>query len=73
MEQAPEYHICAAGSMLGVAVHREKYSFPVGKVDELQLFPLDFEEFLWAMSKQSLAELIRLHADTNAEGLPDTR
>lgn len=64
-EQAPEYHVCAAGSMLGVAVHREKYSFPVGKVDELQLFPLDFEEFLWAMSKQYLAEQIYQHAQTN--------
>ena len=66
-EQAPEYHICAAGSMLGVAVHREKYSFPVGKVNELQLFPLDFEEFLWAMSKQSLAEQICLHTQTNTK------
>lgn len=66
-EQAPEYHICAAGSMLGVAVNREKYSFPVGKVDELQLFPLDFEEFLWALDKQRLAEQIRQHAETNAK------
>lgn len=64
-EQAPEYHICAAGSMLGVAVHREKYSFPVGKVNELQLFPLDFEEFLWSLSKQSLAEQIRTHSESN--------
>ena len=66
-EQAPEYHVCAAGSMLGVAIHRENYSFPVGKVEELQLFPLDFEEFLWAMSKQSLAEQIRLHTAENTK------
>lgn len=66
-ELAPDYHVCAAGSMLGVAVHRENYSFPVGKVDELQLFPLDFEEFLWAMSKQSLAEQIRLHTAENTK------
>ena len=66
-EQAPEYHVCAAGSMLGVAVHMENYSFPVGKVDELQLFPLDFEEFLWAMSKQLLAEQIRKHTAENAQ------
>ena len=66
-EQAPDYHVCAAGSMLGVAINREKYSFPVGKVDELQLFPLDFEEFLWAMSKQSLAEQIRLHTTENTK------
>jgi len=69
-EQAPDYHVCAAGSMLGVAIHREKYSYPVGKVDELQLFPLDFEEFLWAMSKQTLAEQIRSHADVNAKMPP---
>lgn len=66
-EQAPEYHVCAAGSMLGVAIHREKFSFPVGKVDELQLFPLDFEEFLWALSKDSLAEQIRQHAVNNTK------
>ncbi len=69
-EQAPDYHVCAAGSMLGVAIHREEYSYPVGKVDELQLFPLDFEEFLWAMSKQTLAEQIRSHADSNAKMPP---
>lgn len=66
-EQAPEYHICAAGSMLGVAIHRENYSFPVGKVDEMQLFPLDFEEFLWALSQDTLAEQIREHASTNTK------
>jgi len=69
-EQAPEYHVCAAGSMLGVAVHREKFSFPVGKVDELQLFPLDFEEFLWALSQESLVKQIRTHADTNTKMPP---
>ncbi|MDR2479680.1 MAG: AAA family ATPase, partial [Treponema sp.] len=45
-ELAPEYHIAAAGSLLGVAVNREQYSFPVGKVESFNLFPLDFEEFL---------------------------
>lgn len=58
-EEAPEYHIAAAGSLLGVALNRKKYSFPVGKVETLPLFPLDFEEFLWARGKESLAELIR--------------
>ncbi len=58
-ENAPEYHIIAAGSLLGVAVNREKYSFPVGKVDMLTLYPLDFEEFLWAMGKKQAAELVR--------------
>ena len=45
-EQTPEYYIAAAGSLLGVAINREKYSFPVGKVNEFYLYPLDFEEFL---------------------------
>lgn len=47
-EREPEYHIIAAGSLLGVAVNRERHSFPVGKVELLTLYPLDFEEFLWA-------------------------
>lgn len=59
------YHIIAAGSLLGVAVNREKYSFPVGKVDMLTLFPLDFEEFLLALNKQSLADLIREHFESD--------
>ena len=60
-EEAPQYHIAAAGSLLGVAVNRESYSFPVGKVDELSLFPLDFEEYLWALNKKRLADEIREH------------
>ena len=48
-EQAPEYDIVAAGSLLGVAINREKYSFPVGKVFIKTVYPLDFEEFLWAL------------------------
>ncbi|MDR1975216.1 MAG: AAA family ATPase [Bacteroidales bacterium] len=66
-ENAPEYHIVAAGSLLGVAVNREKYSFPVGKVNELTLYPLDFEEFLWALDRKKLAEKIREHFETNRE------
>ena len=58
-ENAPKYHIIAAGSLLGIAVNREKHSFPVGKVDLLTLYPLDFEEFLWAMNKEQMAEIIR--------------
>lgn len=54
-EQAPEYHIVSAGSLLGVAVNRQKYSFPVGKVKSLSLYPLDFEEFLWALGEEALA------------------
>ena len=43
-EEAPEYHVMAAGSLLGVAVNREKYSFPVGKVQMLTMYPMDLEE-----------------------------
>ncbi|GHV09774.1 ATPase [Bacteroidia bacterium] len=64
-EDAPQYHIIAAGSLLGVAVNREKYSFPVGKVDELNMYPLDFEEFLWAMGKEFFVEEIRTHFEQN--------
>ena len=60
-EDAPQYHIIAAGSLLGVAVNRDQYSFPVGKVDELAMFPMDFEEFLWAMDKMFLSSEILLH------------
>ena len=64
-EQAPEYHIVAAGSLLGVAINRQKYSFPVGKVDEMTLFPMDFEEFLWALGREHFAKLIREHYESN--------
>lgn len=58
-EDAPEYHIIAAGSLLGVAVNREKFSFPVGKVDLKTLYPLDMEEFLLAFGETDLVERIR--------------
>lgn len=71
-EQAPQYHVVAAGSLLGVAVNREKYSYPVGKVDTLALRPLDFEEYLWALGEQDLAELIQQAYDSPAAfGLHD--
>ena len=58
-ENAPEYHIIATGSLLGVAMNREKYSFPVGKVDMLTMYPLDFEEFLTANDNKALLALIK--------------
>ncbi len=57
-EQAPEYHVIAAGSLLGVAVNRGKFSFPVGKVDIKTLYPMDMEEFLLACGEQELVEQI---------------
>jgi hypothetical protein len=56
-ENAPEYAIIAAGSLLGVALH-EGTSFPVGKVDFLNLFPMNFTEFLMAVGKKDLAGLL---------------
>lgn len=63
-EDAPEYHVTAAGSLLGVKIRHERYSFPVGKVDIKTLHPLDFEEFLWARSEAPLAELIKESASS---------
>lgn len=64
-ENEPDYQIIAAGSLLGVPLNREKYSFPVGKVDMMKMFPLDFEEFLWALDRKDLSELIREHFKSN--------
>lgn len=58
-EQAPEYHITALGSLLGVAVNRKTYSFPVGKVDMLTMYPMDMEEFLLALDESYLLEKIK--------------
>ena len=60
-EEAPQYYIVCAGSLLGVAVNRDNYSFPVGKVNEIQLFPMDFEEFLNALNEDLLMSEIRAH------------
>lgn len=57
-EEAPEYHIIAAGSLLGVALHAG-ISFPVGKVDFMELHPLSFMEFLNATGNQPFIEVIR--------------
>lgn len=59
-ENAPEYHIAVAGSLLGVAVNREKFSFPVGKVDIKTLYPMDMEEFLLACGENELVDQIRI-------------
>ncbi len=56
-ENAPEYHIVCAGSLLGIALH-EGTSFPVGKVDFLKLAPLSYREFLMATGKEQYAALL---------------
>ena len=58
-EDAPDYHIIVAGSLLGVAVNRASFSFPVGKVDMKTLYPMDMEEFMLAMGEDSLVEQIK--------------
>ena len=56
-ENAPQYHIVCASSLLGIALHQGT-SFPVGKVDFLKLYPLSFKEFLMATDKERFAELL---------------
>ncbi|MCL1872676.1 MAG: ATP-binding protein [Clostridiales bacterium] len=58
-EFAPDYHIIVAGSLLGVAVNRETFSFPVGKVNSLTLRPMDMEEFLLAFGLDELVTKIK--------------
>lgn len=58
-EEAPDYVVVAAGSLPGVTVNRNKYSFPVGKVNIIHMYPLDFEECLWANDRRNAAEIIR--------------
>ena len=65
-EEAPEYHVIAAGSLLGVAVNREKYAFPVGKADRVTMYPMDMEEFMLAMGEDELVSRIRSCSETNS-------
>ena len=58
-EEAPEYHVIAAGSLLGVAVNRKKFAFPVGKVDRYTMYPMNMEEFLVALGEQEFVERIK--------------
>lgn len=58
-EDAPDYHIIVAGSLLGVAVNRAKFSFPVGKVDMKTLYPMDMEEFMIALGEEALVSKIK--------------
>lgn len=64
-EEAPDVHVIAAGSLLGVAVQRKEYSFPVGKVDLMTMHPMNLEEFLWAMGEEDLVRQIRICYEKN--------
>ena len=59
-ENAPEYHIAVAGSLLGIGLH-EGTGFPVGKVDQINLYPLSFKEFLLALKKDQIYNAIQTH------------
>ena len=69
-EAQTPYRILAAGSLLGVKINRLRTSFPVGKVQMEYLYPMDFEEFLWALGEQMLADEIR-HCYAADKPLPD--
>lgn len=58
-EEAPDYHVVAAGSLLDIAVNRGRYSFPVGKVDIMTMYPMDMEEFMLALGEEDLVSRIR--------------
>lgn len=66
-EEANDYHIVALGSLLGVSINREDESYPVGKVDTMIMYPMDFEEFLMAAGKEysGLIQEIKNAYDTN--------
>ncbi len=64
-EDAPDYHIIVAGSLLGVAVNRVQFSFPVGKVDIKTLYPMDMEEFMLAMGEKALVERVKTCFETD--------
>lgn len=69
-EEASEYHIIAAGSLLGVAVNRSQFSFPVGKVDIKTMHPLDYKEFLLALEEIDLVKQIQNCFDSDTP-MPD--
>ena len=69
-EEAPQYHVVAAGSLLGVTIH-EGVSYPVGKVDLLDLYPLNFREFLYAMEEQGLPDALETKDYTLIDNFSD--
>lgn len=65
-EQAPQYHIAVAGSLLGISLHAN-VSYPVGKVDEINIYPMSFEEFLLAKGEKEIYKSVvaKDYATTN--------
>ncbi|NLZ56334.1 MAG: ATP-binding protein, partial [Clostridiaceae bacterium] len=60
-EDIPELAVIGAGSLLGVSLRREEASFPVGKVDRLQMYPMNFCEFMWASGYENYQDMLRKH------------
>jgi uncharacterized protein len=69
-EEAPEYHIAVAGSMLGISLH-ENVSYPVGKVNEINIYPMNFDEFLMAKGELEAYKLLRSRDFTTINMLHD--
>lgn len=57
-EKAPQYHVAVAGSLLGITMHRGE-SFPVGKVDIINIYPMTFDEFLLAKGRTQLVDVLK--------------
>lgn len=57
-ENAPQYHVAVAGSLLGIAMHRGE-SFPVGKVEVLHIYPMTFDEFLLAKGRAQMLDILK--------------
>ena len=53
-EDIPELYIIGVGSLLGVSIRNDETSFPIGKIDRMQLYPMNFREFLWATGQENL-------------------
>lgn len=68
-EEMPELDIIGAGSLLGVSIRKEQSSFPVGKVDRLEMFPMSFKEFLWASEYKNIDKTLATYS--LLEPLPD--
>ena len=66
-EEASEYYVIGAGSLLGVHINKKDFSFPVGKVDFLTIYPMSFDEFLINTGNSLLLDSIKEHFDSNKE------
>lgn len=70
-EDAPDFHIAVAGSLLGISLHQGN-SFPVGKVDMIRIFPMNFEEFLIANKQERLVDILNKKDYDSINTLKDT-